>query len=243
MRFNVGEKLFFVRVDYKPGEASFFNTLYMPWRGDTLNSIKVIQLEVIEHHKVPWDQDPKDEPRYDGFVMKEVTKDGHGDIFHNQYPDACYGQLDDTNDRVVFRQPYCEEEFWGARFTLLSSYLEKIKQQEQPAPNTPEDRRLPKEHIEMLVKHREEIEKKLKEEYNVEVTYTDHVMKYTNGRPPKILLGWYDANFKESVARASLADIRKRKDEGKLYHNPNAPEGETLGADFWSKAKLVEPNK
>jgi uncharacterized protein (DUF4415 family) len=33
------------------------------------------------------------------------------------------------------------------------------------------------------------------------------------------------------------------KSKGELFHNPDAPEGESLGAEFWAKAKLVEPQK
>lgn len=28
-----------------------------------------------------------------------------------------------------------------------------------------------------------------------------------------------------------------------LFHDPNAPEGETLGAEFWAGAKIDEPRK
>lgn len=191
MRFNVGEKPFFVRVDYTPGEKSFFRTLYMPWNGDKINSIQIIQLEVMEHHKVPWDQDPAGELKYDGFVMKEVTKEGHGDTFHNQYPDACYGQLDDTNDRVVFRQPHREDEFWGARFTLLSSYLTNLVREERRTKDGLEqDMRL------MLAAHREEIEKVLKDKFGVEVNYTNHVMRFLDpNKEPVTLENVWDANF------------------------------------------------
>lgn len=45
------------------------------------------------------------------------------------------------------------------------------------------------------------------------------------------------------MKRASLDEIRKMKQAGELLHNPNAPEGESLGADFWAKAELHEPVK
>lgn len=45
----------------------------------------------------------------------------------------------------------------------------------------------------------------------------------------------------QNIRRTSLAEIRKRKDEGKLHHDANAPEGEALGPEFWAKARLVEP--
>ena len=45
-----------------------------------------------------------------------------------------------------------------------------------------------------------------------------------------------------NIKRASFADIKKMREQGKLFHDPNAPEGgEDLGLEFWAKAKLVEP--
>ena len=49
------------------------------------------------------------------------------------------------------------------------------------------------------------------------------------------------------IRQASLDDIRKMKDRGELYHNPDAPvgpsPGEELPADFWEKAVIVSPKK
>lgn len=45
------------------------------------------------------------------------------------------------------------------------------------------------------------------------------------------------------MKRASLADIRRMKDEGKLFYDRNAPEGESLGAEFWAKAQIEPPRK
>lgn len=33
------------------------------------------------------------------------------------------------------------------------------------------------------------------------------------------------------------------KERGELFHDPNAPEGESLGADFWAKAEIEAPRK
>lgn len=45
------------------------------------------------------------------------------------------------------------------------------------------------------------------------------------------------------IRRASLAELRAMKDAGQLSTNRNAPEGEDLGPEFWSKAELVLPDK
>ncbi|MFG1358535.1 hypothetical protein [Xanthobacter pseudotagetidis] len=33
------------------------------------------------------------------------------------------------------------------------------------------------------------------------------------------------------------------KERGELFHDPNAPEGESLGPDFWTEATLEPPRK
>jgi uncharacterized protein (DUF4415 family) len=33
------------------------------------------------------------------------------------------------------------------------------------------------------------------------------------------------------------------KEKGELFHDPNAPEGENLGPDFWAKANVEGPRK
>jgi uncharacterized protein (DUF4415 family) len=47
---------------------------------------------------------------------------------------------------------------------------------------------------------------------------------------------------KGSVTRtASLEEITRMRERGELFHDPNAPVGPSLGADFWKHAKLVMP--
>ena len=46
----------------------------------------------------------------------------------------------------------------------------------------------------------------------------------------------------DTIKRASLAEIREMKDGGELHHDPEAPDGESLGPDFWATATL-EPSK
>ena len=45
----------------------------------------------------------------------------------------------------------------------------------------------------------------------------------------------------ENWKRVSLAELRRMKDAGEIYHNPDAPEGPELGDDFWANAVLVPP--
>lgn len=46
-----------------------------------------------------------------------------------------------------------------------------------------------------------------------------------------------------NIKRVSLADIKRMKQKGELFHDPNAPVGEPLGAEFWAKAEIKGPRK
>lgn len=46
-----------------------------------------------------------------------------------------------------------------------------------------------------------------------------------------------------SIKRASLAEIEAMNEKGDLFHDPDAPEGESLGAEFWARAELIEPRE
>lgn len=43
-----------------------------------------------------------------------------------------------------------------------------------------------------------------------------------------------------NIRRASLAEIKQMKEKGELFHDRNAPEGESLGPEFWAKAEIKE---
>ena len=47
-----------------------------------------------------------------------------------------------------------------------------------------------------------------------------------------------------NTKRASLAAVRRMKQQGKLFHDPNAAEGgEDLDAHFWRNAKIEGPTR
>ncbi|MCX5567783.1 MULTISPECIES: BrnA antitoxin family protein [Kaistia] len=47
----------------------------------------------------------------------------------------------------------------------------------------------------------------------------------------------------DNMKKASLAEIREMKARNELFHDADAPEGESLGPDFWQKAMAVEPKQ
>ena len=48
---------------------------------------------------------------------------------------------------------------------------------------------------------------------------------------------------RQSMKRASLAGIKQMREKGDLFHDPKAPAGESLGREFWAKAKIEGPRK
>ncbi len=48
-------------------------------------------------------------------------------------------------------------------------------------------------------------------------------------------------NEKSTIVRHSLSQIRMMREQGEDQTRPDAPEAESLGADFWSGARVVMP--
>ncbi len=48
-------------------------------------------------------------------------------------------------------------------------------------------------------------------------------------------------NEKSTIVRHSLSQIKMMREQGKDETNPDAPEAQSLGADFWSSARVVMP--
>ncbi len=46
---------------------------------------------------------------------------------------------------------------------------------------------------------------------------------------------------KSTITRVSLDDIEKMNGRGEVFHDPDAPVGESLGPDFWADAVVVRP--
>jgi uncharacterized protein (DUF4415 family) len=45
------------------------------------------------------------------------------------------------------------------------------------------------------------------------------------------------------MKKASLEKLGEMRTKGELFHDKHAPEGESLGADFWAKARIEAPKK
>ncbi len=48
---------------------------------------------------------------------------------------------------------------------------------------------------------------------------------------------------KKDIKTASLDDLKAMRERGDLFHDPKAPEGPDLGAEFWATAEVLNPPK
>jgi len=49
-------------------------------------------------------------------------------------------------------------------------------------------------------------------------------------------------NERSTIVRHSLSQVRDLREQGEDKTSPDAPEAESLGAEFWSNARVVMPS-
>lgn len=96
MRHSIGSKVWVmgIKAHYVDNGKRRVNLHFMaPFPNIVeVDQLTFRELTITEHHKVPGEWD--DEPKHDGFH----AVDSEGLVWHNQYPRASYGQMDDTAD-------------------------------------------------------------------------------------------------------------------------------------------------
>ena len=182
MRFTVGENYFFIRTKFDNCGNPNWGGLYVPWEHDKLE-IEIIQLRCAEHHRVPVDWNDSDR-RVDGFIFVDVNYNATEDsvCWYNQYPTACYGQIDDSNDRVIWRHPSNEDTFFKP-FWRLENFVENIYEDIHPRLN----RKCPftSVQLKLLQEYMDSIEAKLKKEFNTKFNWVPFT--YTNTKTGEVI--------------------------------------------------------
>jgi hypothetical protein len=117
-RFTVGEKTIFAAQIYE-GKGD----VYLPWENTNLVN-EIIVATCISEHTVPINFDKI------RTGIGYIFKDQHGRTWYNQYPTASYGQLNDTNDRVLFLGGKSEE-----NELVLPQYAQHVKCAAESAEN------------------------------------------------------------------------------------------------------------
>lgn len=114
-RFNLEKNYHFIRF-LVSGKHPMGNDISNPIKSitpwlykDTHNKPEFKRLLCLEHHKVPEEFDPKQEPKYDGFRFVCPQEIEGVTYWDNQYPTASYGQMSDTADRIVSSVVYKDD--------------------------------------------------------------------------------------------------------------------------------------
>lgn len=199
-RYVVGQTYSFICAVFDAKEKGGFAwPPYCPWLHTNLD-MKVIVLKCTERHAVAWNQDPNEKKEYTGFIF--VDKDNH--IWHNQYPHAGYGQLDDSADRRV--RPACWETdgkwhgpFEGTRFSYSEhlvqfqdalSFAANIESalRRDAAAKAGSDSRLAKvifdeAQVQQLREYQQQVGAAIEAASGKKLVYEDSVWNYSDGSP------------------------------------------------------------
>lgn len=172
-RYSVGQEIIIVNFTYGSTPDNRFSNRPFLFGAAVYPIVSFETLTVTEHHKVPWDQDPKGELKYDGFVLK----DSKGRIWHNQYPKASYGQISDQGDRT-FYLPYWKAEaedkendkaYSDAKFvegeTLTGFISDFYKALSWAQPGTQAEDAPTRTHSRLIIKFFEDFQKRIFKEF------------------------------------------------------------------------------
>lgn len=191
MRYEIGEKIpfLFLEVDHN-GKPPFFGPRYLPW-DHKLISVTIHLLECKEHHKVPNEWDEERKLKDDGFIFEDET----GQRWFNQYPQSHYGQLDDTNDRRVFKADGDSHSgYLGPWLQHAYEYLENLwrgvhqfrtdestRQQFVSAENAGNSAAKADEYAKLLEDHYNDIKQQIETRYNLKLDIRPLVFKNKKG--------------------------------------------------------------
>jgi hypothetical protein len=209
LRYTPGHAYAFARIHYRhKGESVVRKSgLYDPKEHDFV-AIDIVLLQCERSERVHWEFDDKREKKYDGFIFREVRAENDGRVFHNQYPVAHFGQLDDsanylakparTEERIaelnkikqIDKDAYLQELIspYEDAFTLLSRLIGATSDQS--------DRQLKNYWNSAEKAEIEDVTEKLKTAVETltkkQLGYRDAVITFTNGKPPETLPGYLE---------------------------------------------------
>lgn len=164
LRYPIGSKAFFINVDYtRTNDAPSFGPVYVPWL-DKLKKITIIELTSKEHHRVANSHDLDAIRNHDGFVFE---REGDKTQWHNQFPNATYGQVTDHHDWTVRPNiTFAERTFqYGSstEFEDVRRYIERIARCQRRL----KEQKAPQFEVNKLNLFRIEIEKMLRENHGI----------------------------------------------------------------------------
>lgn len=169
MRYQVGQKL--ITVFFEIEERELSGWFIMPYLYDhrKVKKIWLKEMEVKEHHKVAWSEDPKGEKKYDGYILQDSDEKE----FVNQFPSAAMEQTSTEGDYLFERyfpggkdevELYFNDPKEPADFKLLTEVYRRIKRGLTVLAANPNDAELTYKLI-LLTKSINDIDRQLAETF------------------------------------------------------------------------------
>lgn len=209
LRYTPGNMYAFVRIKYQQkGQALVRKSgLYDPKNHDFVG-FDLVLLRCERRERVHWEYDDTNEKKYDGFIFTQIGGDDSGRVFHNQYPVAHFGQLDDsanyrakparTAERIAQleeieqsdKNAYLQEilGFYEDAFTVLGRLIGATSDESDRQLKgywTPEEQTEIEDVTERLRAATENLTGK-------KLGYREAIITFTDGRPPEPLKGYLE---------------------------------------------------
>jgi len=219
LRYTPGHSYAFTRILYrnKGDEVVSKSGLFDPKQHDFV-AIDLVLLNCERWERVHWEYDPASEKKYDGFIFREVGGQNDGRIFHNQYPAAHFGQIDDsanyrarpvqTEERIANLDALQQEDKDAYLQELISPYEDAFIVLGRLIGATSNDSKQQlkgywtAEEKSVIEGVTETLKTSIETLIGKKLGYRDTLIKFTNGKPPETLEGFLEPYIVEEAMAA-----------------------------------------
>lgn len=170
LRYSPGLRYIFIHIEYERATDRPSIGMYFPGH-DKIEKFRVEELECAEHHKVGWAEGGGDDKPYDGFIFKDPDD---GEEWHNQFPAASYGQLNDSADWLlspVNHRQYEDTKDFMYHLTDVRQYLRGLLRAIRDFKD-PESRYYSPAYLVHFQEHIEQVKREVLEQTGYEIRIT-----------------------------------------------------------------------
>lgn len=219
LRYTPGNSYAFTRILYrlKGDDVVRKSGLFDPKQHDFV-AIDLVLLNCERQERVHWEFDDKEEKKYDGFIFRQVGGENDGRVFHNQYPVAHFGQLDDsanyrakparTDQRIAELETLKQENEKSYLQELISSYedaftlLGKLIGATSDLSARQVNGYWSPEEKEIMENVTEALKAGIEALIGKQLGYREALITFTNGKPPERLAGFLEPYIIEEAKAA-----------------------------------------
>jgi hypothetical protein len=219
LRYTPGNSYAFARIlyRYKGDHVIRKSGIFDPKQHD-FTATDLILLNCERRESVYWEFDDKEEKKYDGFIFRQVGGENDGRTFHNQYPVAKFGQLDDsanyrakpapTDQRIAELDVLEQEDKHAHLQELISPYEDAFTLLGRLIGATSDlsSRQVTGywtgEEIKIVETVTETLKVEIEQLIGKKIGYRDALITFTNGKPPERVQGLLEAYIIEQAKAA-----------------------------------------